>query len=251
MDSFGVDNSGPGGNLTAADPIPRDVVKTASRSSGVQVGAGVTGLDPSMIAWLARLWSETSRTLDLYQAHVNEGQDLMAGLEFARYVLWSGIVPLCKSFAQDCPKIDGAYLQWKAEELQRSVQDVFIRARGAKVELAETQLESINRKLDLIAGRLSILEPGRAERVRSETSAAAGSSSLKAKPSERLVGVFGKLPSEESGITKRASNGKAGSDGQVAGQPSRSARVGSTAVPVAGANAEPAMSGQAACSSSK
>lgn len=108
------------------------------------------------IAWLARLWRETSRVLDRYQERVDQGHDLMPALDFARYVLWSGLVPLMKSEGQDgALKIDGSLLEWKAKELQEAVQARFRSERNGKCMLHETQLEALNRKLDLIAGRLA------------------------------------------------------------------------------------------------
>ncbi len=82
------------------------------------------------------------------------GQDLNAAIEFARYVLWSKLDDVLKP--HDCDgalKVDSAFLRWKAEELQRNVQECYQLGKGA-TRTEQTQLEGINRKLDLIAGQL-------------------------------------------------------------------------------------------------
>lgn len=101
------------------------------------------------------LWKETVARLTLYQHAVNEGKDLDAALAFARYVIWSKLVDVLKP--HDCEgflKVDSAFLQWKAEELQRSVQDVYLAGKSAP-QGDQSHLEAISRKLDAIAGRLA------------------------------------------------------------------------------------------------
>jgi hypothetical protein len=117
-------------------------------------------IDTDSSTLFARLYRETISRIDWYEARVTEGQDLMAALDFARYVLWSGIVPICKEHACDSGaplKVDGSFLQYRAEDLQRNVQDRFARDNG-KIKIRETQLEALNRKLDLIAGYVSRLK---------------------------------------------------------------------------------------------
>jgi hypothetical protein len=99
-----------------------------------------------------KLWRETDGMLSQYVKRAREGKDLYAALDFARYVLWSGVIDLVNQNAHLSPvKIDAAHLQWKAKDLQSTVQDVFSKNKcHPEVELAE--LEKINHKLDLIAG---------------------------------------------------------------------------------------------------
>jgi len=157
-----VDKSVQRSTISRSDPIPRDVTAAVVRLPGVQAGCAVTELDLSSDdrVWLHRIWSESIRMLDTYQGRVNERKDLMAALDFARFVQWSGLVRLCKKYA--CPdvglRIDGALLAWKAEDLQRAVQDLFRSSGNGQLAIAETQLEAVNRKLDLIAGRLAYLQ---------------------------------------------------------------------------------------------
>lgn len=95
------------------------------------------------------------RRLDSYQDRVNEGKDLAAAVEYARYILWSKLAQVMRP--HDCDgalKVDSSLMRWKAEELQRSVCDLY--SSGKYVPRGEqAQLDRINQKLDLIAGRLS------------------------------------------------------------------------------------------------
>jgi len=111
-------------------------------------------LEKDRIAWLYR---ETLRRVEAFEGRVREGRDLDAALSFAGFVINSGIAHLCKPYSQDGPfRIDGAHLQWRCEELQRSARDGLIR-QGRSVALPETYNEVINRKLDVIAGYMSRL----------------------------------------------------------------------------------------------
>jgi hypothetical protein len=49
-------------------------------------------------------------------------------------------------------------MRWKCEELQRKVQDRY-RLNDGKPHIERTELEEINRKLDLIAGHVAKFSP--------------------------------------------------------------------------------------------
>jgi hypothetical protein len=117
---------------------------------------------PSMLSFneatLHWLWKETMNRLDIYRRRVDEGKDLDAAREFCQYVLWSQLVKLFKEHPAPEPlKVDGALLEWTAQELQRTVQDRW-RREDHKPQVHQTKLEAINEKLDLIAGRLAQLD---------------------------------------------------------------------------------------------
>jgi hypothetical protein len=115
--------------------------------------------DKTDISDLAWWYKETITQLNFYDKRVRECQDLEAARRFANYVTWSGMVKLCKRYSQDVPvKIDGAHLEWKAKELEQRVQDLW-RTGKVKQDISETQLEQINHKMDLMAGRLAQLMP--------------------------------------------------------------------------------------------
>jgi len=117
---------------------------------------------PDVTDW-AWLYKETARVLDVYEGRVREGKDLAAALEFARYLQWSGLIKMFKAHANDETgmfKVDGAFLQWKIEELQRMVRDRY-RKGDSEPHITETQLEAINRKLDLLAGHIAQTTPER------------------------------------------------------------------------------------------
>jgi hypothetical protein len=120
-------------------------------------------IHPATWHWL---WKETVNRLDSLQERVNEGKDLTAALEFARYVLWSKVDEILKP--HDCDgflKVDASLMRWKAEELQRAVHECY-RTGKSLPEGSLTQLAGISHKLDLIAGRIALLQaPEHSERV--------------------------------------------------------------------------------------
>jgi hypothetical protein len=114
--------------------------------------------DKTTLAWM---WNETRNRLDSLSRRVNEGKDLDAAREFANYVQWSGMCKLFDQYAGGSGplKIDGAFLRWKAEELERTVQEIWQSGKiQPQIPLAE--VEAINRKLDLIAAHVSKISGG-------------------------------------------------------------------------------------------
>lgn len=102
-----------------------------------------------------KLWRETRHMLTIYERRAREGKDLDAALEFARYVIWSGVVDVVNASAHLSPiAIDAAHLKWKAEDLQRTVQECY-RTGKAKPQIELAEIEAINHKLDLIAGHIA------------------------------------------------------------------------------------------------
>lgn len=110
--------------------------------------------DAEDLVWISRVYRESIGNLDRLSRRVDEGQDLYAALGFAQWLLWSGLIPLCRRHAREQPKIDGAFLEWKAEELQRAVRAKFNNPK-AESQIAATQLEQISRKLDVLAAAMA------------------------------------------------------------------------------------------------
>ena len=86
--------------------------------------------------------------------------ELEPALNFCRYVLWSGLIELCNqnSCSDTGLEISGANLQTRAKDLQESIQLRFVK-NNKGLDIRPTELEKINHKLDLIAGRISQLSP--------------------------------------------------------------------------------------------
>ena len=104
-----------------------------------------------------RIWNETNNRLDSLSARVRENRDVMAALDFARWLFWSGILELLEANAcEGFHKVDGANLRWKCQELTRACQERFSR-NDSKPHLEALQLQSIHEKLNLMAGFLSKL----------------------------------------------------------------------------------------------
>jgi len=103
------------------------------------------------------LYSWTSRYLDSFAQCVKEGHSHDEARGFCVYLLNSGVIKLLE--ANSCPgafKVDGPLVRWKAEELQRNVQD-FYRTGRTEAKVDASTLDAINRKLDLIAGGIGKL----------------------------------------------------------------------------------------------
>jgi len=101
-----------------------------------------------------RIWLETSTRLGCYEKRVAEGVDLLPALDFAKFVFWSGIPQLCTLFpcTSEALKADGDALKKRAKALQSLCEETLTGEGTPRVH--ETQLEAINRKLDLIAGHV-------------------------------------------------------------------------------------------------
>ncbi len=104
---------------------------------------------------LHRIWRETNLRLDVLSQRVAENKDLAAALEFSRWLFWSGILDLLEANPSPEPlKVDGSHLRWKCEELGRAVTARWAQ-NDSEPHVATLQLQSINEKLDAIAGYLS------------------------------------------------------------------------------------------------
>jgi len=104
------------------------------------------------------LYVQTVGQLNIYERRVREGKSLEAALDFAQFVIWSGLPKLMEAHSQPDPlKVDGAFLRYRANELQEIVRSNF---KGEPVPVVNlTELEKINHKLDLIAGRVAMIAP--------------------------------------------------------------------------------------------
>lgn len=105
-------------------------------------------------AWLARIYRESITRIEQYEREVNDGNELQAALNFGGFILWSGVVSLLRRHAQASPKIDGDFLRWKAEELQRQVRERW-RDSDQRARLDKDQIAGINRRLDMLAAQVA------------------------------------------------------------------------------------------------
>jgi len=100
------------------------------------------------------LWQESVNRLESLRLRVCEGRDLDCALEFARFFLWCGIDKFLKPFDSQGPlKVDTAFLRWKAEDLQRQVQELY--TSGKASEGKQSTLQAIDHKLDIIAAHVA------------------------------------------------------------------------------------------------
>lgn len=100
-------------------------------------------------------WQQAINQLERLHNRVKEGHDLEAAVEFARWLRASRLAEILAPHDNNgCLKVDSAFLRWKTNELESAVCERY--ARGQNAPKGESsQLEQINHKLDLIAGRLA------------------------------------------------------------------------------------------------
>ena len=104
-----------------------------------------------------KIWRETLNRLDSFSGRVREGRDVNAASEFARFLKFSGIIMLCKANeALEPLKCDGAFLQWKCDELLDACND-FFRTNGQTAGLKEPHLLSLHDKVDRLARNLELV----------------------------------------------------------------------------------------------
>jgi len=113
-------------------------------------------LDQALIHVLCR---DTRYRIERLSRAVQEGQHLDEAADFARYVL-NSVAPLLAANPQPEPlPCDGHLLRHYAQDLLSLVQDRW-RTHDTKPKLQLSELEAINHKLDLIAGRLAAVGVG-------------------------------------------------------------------------------------------
>jgi hypothetical protein len=110
---------------------------------------------------LATVYRETLARVHVLSLRVAEGKDVQGASEFCRWFIFSGLIPLLKSNANDkLPplKIDGAFLEFKINDLLQACNS---RMSVGQVDpnFSAAYLQSLHEKIDLMAshlGRLSV-----------------------------------------------------------------------------------------------
>jgi hypothetical protein len=106
---------------------------------------------------LHRLYSETMMRLRILQRRVQEGRDVLPASDFARWLQFSGMIPLFKENAQDgVSKIDGSLLESTVEQLLQNCNER-LRTNNDKPSFDRSDYCSLHEKLDMVAGYLSKL----------------------------------------------------------------------------------------------
>lgn len=110
--------------------------------------------DQVQLHWI---WREFSNKLESYRRRVQEGKDVAAASDFAKFVSWCGVIKLLEANPQKPPLVvDGAHLKWKCEELIRLCNDRF-RTNDSQPHVEASELQSLHEKVDLMAAYLSRL----------------------------------------------------------------------------------------------
>lgn len=110
-------------------------------------------MDDVTIYTIAR---ETAARIETFTRRVKEGKDLQAAKDFTSYLRWSGVLKILEAHNNTTGplKVDGALIRWKCGQLEKLVQAQF-QSPSNVVHLELSALESINNKLDLLAGHVA------------------------------------------------------------------------------------------------
>jgi hypothetical protein len=116
-------------------------------------------------AILARIYDQHVKQLDLFSKRVQEGRDVEAASEFARFLAFSGICLLLERYPNQVQsnhplKVDGSFLRWKCEQLIEACNERF-RTNSLNPAFAKKEFESMHEKIDRMAGYLSKLTAAR------------------------------------------------------------------------------------------
>ena len=103
-----------------------------------------------------RIAREIAARIETLSKRVREGKDLYAAKDFCSFIQWSGILTLLEQKASlgDPLPVDGKGLRRDVEKLAMLVCDKF-KDNSKTVTLEMSALESIQHRLDLIAGQLA------------------------------------------------------------------------------------------------
>jgi hypothetical protein len=121
-------------------------------------------MNPDLVI-LARIYGQTVNQLDSFSKRVQEGRDVEAASDFARWLSFSGICLLLERYPNqvqslDPLKVDGSFLRWKCEQLIEACNERF-RTNSLNPVFAKKEFESMHEKIDRIAGYLSKLTAAR------------------------------------------------------------------------------------------
>ena len=109
---------------------------------------------------LSRLYTETMHRIETLRRRVQQGRDVMAASEFARWLFFSGMVEVFKAHPQDgFNKVDGWLLSSKVEALIELCNERFV-SGDKRAQMEKDEVESLCEKVDRMAGYLAKLTVG-------------------------------------------------------------------------------------------
>lgn len=113
-------------------------------------------------AGLFTMWNETMGTLDGFEDMARRGVQLESAVNFARFVLWSGMCAMFERGSRDDHlKVDGAAVRVRCEALQRKCQEWW--SGGLKRDSTDlVEVEALHRKLDVILRQVTAVTTGHA-----------------------------------------------------------------------------------------
>jgi len=116
---------------------------------------------------LHAMWSHTMRFLDSLKTRVNEGKDIQAASEFARWIQTAGVVAMFEDNPQPSPLlVDGYATRRACVDVLQTCADQW--RNGAPRIVALAKVEELSLKVDVLAHAVAQLLP---ERARAEVTA--------------------------------------------------------------------------------
>ena len=116
-------------------------------------------------AILARIYGQTVNQIDAFSKRVQEGRDVEAASDFARWLSFSGICLLLERYPNEGQshnplKVDGRLLRWKCDQLIEAC-NLRFRTNNLNPSFEKKEFESLHEKVDRMAGYLSKLTAAR------------------------------------------------------------------------------------------
>ena len=121
--------------------------------------------EPYKLHWL---WNETRRQLQRYATRADEGVEIQAAMDFARWIEFSGLIKLFKYNPQPEPwKVDWLLIDSLVRNLVMDCGDYLKLNTPGFVRVS--QLEAVNTKLDILAAQVARLSPPAMETATART----------------------------------------------------------------------------------
>jgi hypothetical protein len=156
------------------------------------------------------LYARTVQELDMFRARVAENRDVDQAVAFARFILNSRLAQVLEPQSRnDYLKVDGAFLRWKAEELERLCTERY-RTNDQQPRLEALQLESLHERQEALHGKVDVLA-GLINRLLGDAGASLSSSCMPALPgSGELKVISGDLDGavRDAGVEEKQRNGR-------------------------------------------
>jgi len=142
----------------------------------------------------------------MFRARVAENRDVDQAVAFARFILNSRLPQVLEPQSRkDYLKVDGAFLRWKAEELERLCTERY-RTNDQQPRLEALQLQSLHERQESLHGKVDVLA-GLINRLLGDAGASFSGSCIAAAPGGgELKVISGELDGGTGGGVEKQRN---------------------------------------------